>query len=466
MRELSHLVVDGWLRNGRVAPFLGDMVNESARRRGRYLDQLCQSHRGIFRIIKKGMLLAHPELEDPEQFPQLRGREHKAFSPERFEELAERDDVTHEEYGPAVAHYTDPYNRERSVEGYLLATLSAWEYELRVRNEQWGKDGDSRKLEQTLMDARDAYLRDARAYVDWKLVAPEAAMLDLCVGLQGINWSPELAELGLEREDVIRAGFHVRISAPLHSFLYEPEGLLPEQAESALKEVEVLKRRLKRAWEGLRARFASTLAPLTVVHRYKTRVEEYDRERTREIADREIARVEAERTDGKRPKSRLEDVLARDLNLYLYDEGYRVLYRSRFDDLEPDALSLGPRPLIVEAKAYRAANNARSDIRNGFAQCVSYLSMLSSTAAAGLYEAHLVVFRLGGPLYGLPRVFQHGEYRVYPQLVDLAASRERGRDQAGARISNITEEEIRQHVAERLREGGTEGKDPSVPEQR
>ena len=31
LRELLHLVVEGWLRNGRVAPFVGDMVNESVR---------------------------------------------------------------------------------------------------------------------------------------------------------------------------------------------------------------------------------------------------------------------------------------------------------------------------------------------------------------------------------------------------------------------------------------------------
>jgi len=41
--------------------------------------------------------------------------------------------------------------------------------------------------------------------------------------------------------------------------------------------------------------------------------------------------------------------------------------------------------------------------------------------------------------------------------VDLAAPGECGRDQASAKIAEITEEEIREHVAQRLQEGGTEG---------
>lgn len=54
---------------------------------------------------------------------------------------------------------------------------------------------------------------------------------------------------------------------------------------------------------------------------------------------------------------------------------------------------MGARPLLVEAKAYKDKDgaNARADIRNGFAQCISYLSTLSSVAAGGLYEAHLLV---------------------------------------------------------------------------
>jgi hypothetical protein len=449
LRELSHFVVEGWLRNGRVEPFVRGMIAECARRRGEFLRRLRLENREVLRTIEEAMLLEHPELGDPESFPELRGRPHAEYSPQRFGELLSRDDLSREEYDPAVRYYADPYDRERSVEGYLIAILSEWELELRKRDRRWGREGRSRQLEQWLQDTRSSYQTDVRGYVDWKLVAPEVALLDLCVVLQGLNWGPELADLGLDREDVREAAFHARISRPLHGLLYEPKSLRPEDEESALQEIGVLKARLERAWDGLRVRFASTLAAQTVVQRFKTRVEEYDRERTRGIADREIARVAAAMEEGKRPKSQLEDVLAKELNLYLYDEGYRVLYRPRLDDLEPDALSLGPRPLLVEAKAYRKAGSARAEIREGFAQCVSYLSMLSSVAAGGLYEAHLVVFRLGGPLYGLSGVFVHGDFRIYPVLIDLADSEERGRRQARAKVGDITDEEIRKHVAER-----------------
>lgn len=274
-------------------------------------------------------------------------------------------------------------------------------------------------------------------------------MLDLCVGLHGLNWSPDLSKLGLDEEEVMQAAFRTRISAPLHSLLYEPSSLYSESREDALQEIRNLKPKLDRAWDGLRIRFASTLAAQTVVERYKTRVEEYDRQRMREIADREIARVDEGKAEGKKPKSQLEDLLARDLNLYLYDEGYRVLYRPRYDDLEPDILSIGPRPLLVEAKAYSKSGSARAEIREGFAQCLSYLSVLSSSAASNLYEAHLTVFRLGGPLYGLPEVFVHSDFRIYPVLIDLAASEERGRQQARTSVGDITEEEIRDHITKR-----------------
>jgi hypothetical protein len=470
LRQLSHLVVEGWLRNARVAPFVGDMIKECARRRANYLSRLRREHRELLRATKEGMLLAHPELADSGEFPEIRGQKYEVYSPGWFAEIAGRDDVSREEYAPAVRDPRDPYDSERSVEGYLLAILSEWEYELRKRHERWGRAGESRKLEQALMDAREVYLADVRAYVDWKLAAPEVAMLDLCVGLQGLNWSPDLAELGLDRDDVFVAGFHVRISRPLHGLLYEPGGLDRDARNRAVEELSVFKRRLERAWDGLRVRFASTLAAQTVVQRYKTRVEEYDRKRTRGIADREIDRVEEEKKKGKRPKSQLEDVLTRDLNLYLYDEGYRALYRPKFDDLEVDVLSLGARPLLIEAKAYKSSGSAKADVRNGFAQCVSYLSMLSSVAAGGLYEAHLVVYRLGGPLYALPDVFRYGDFRVYPQLVDLA-QQGRGRDQARAKIVEITEEEIRQHVSEVLREdeedrssaGSVEGEGDAKP---
>jgi hypothetical protein len=452
LRELAHLVVEEWLRNARVAPFVREMIIESARRRREFLRRLRREQRETLAVVKEAMLSEHPKLGDSQQFPQIRGRPHADYSPSRFDELLARDDLSREEYAPAVWHPLDPYDQERSVEGYLLAILIEWERELRKRNRNWGKEGRSRQLEQWLQETRGVYEVIVRGYVDWRLVAPEVAMLDLCVGLQGLNWSPELAELGLDREDVLEAAFRARISKPLYMLLYEPGNLGSEARESAMEEIGVLKRRLERAWDGLRVRFASTLAAQTVVERFKTRVEEYDRQRTREIADREIARVKAEKAKGKRSKEQLEDVLTRDLNLYLYDEGYRVLYRPRYDDLEPDTLSLGPRQLLVEAKAYRKSSSARAEIREGFAQCVSYLSLLSSSAAGGLYEAHLAIFRLGGPLYKLPKVFVHGDFRIYPVLIDLADPNERGRNQARAKILDIPEEEIRKHVAQHSRD--------------
>lgn len=136
-------------------------------------------------------------------------------------------------------------------------------------------------------------------------------------------------------------------------------------------------------------------------------------------------------------------MLARDLCAYLYDQGVFALYRARLDDLEPDVLSMElsrfNRPLLIETKAYN--RSMRADIIGGVAQCVSYLSTVSAKITGGIYEAHYVVFRAGGPLYPLPKELRYGEFRVYPTTVDLAAS-ERGRRQASSGVKPITEEEI------------------------
>jgi hypothetical protein len=62
----------------------------------------------VLRTIKEAMLFNHPELSDPEEFPEIRGRPHTEYSPEKFDELMDKDDLCREEYGPAVRHYDDP----------------------------------------------------------------------------------------------------------------------------------------------------------------------------------------------------------------------------------------------------------------------------------------------------------------------------------------------------------------------
>jgi hypothetical protein len=460
VRELSHLVVEGWLGNARVEPFVREMVAECARRRGEFLARLRREQREQLLALKEEMLAVHPELGDPERHPQgQKGWPYEDYSPAKFDELLGRDDLPSVEYEPAVRSEEDPYDRERSVEGYMLAILGEWESDIRKRDRkgdwQWDRSGRSRGLTVWLQEIRYGYGQTVRSYVDWRLVAPEVAMLDLCLTLQGLNRRPGLdPRLGLNRKDARGAGSHAGAGDSLHRLLYEPGALGSGEREKALEEVAGLKRKLERARDGLGARFASAFAAQTVVQRFKTRAEEYDRERTRGIAGQEIDRVDKARKAGERTKSRLEDLLARDLNLYLFDEGHRVLYRPRFDDLEPDALALGPTPLLVEAKAYRDGARARKDIKDGFAQCLSYLSQLSSSAAAGVYEAHLAVFRVDGPLYELPEVFHHNRFRVYPVLIDLAPPDARGRRQGRSGVERITEAELRAHLAERAERAG------------
>ena len=251
---------------------------------------------------------------------------------------------------------------------------------------------------------------------------------------QLLEHRPELApQLVALYESLPKPKITLETPGLLRQVAYEPKALIKGDEERAAEEILKYKESLHRAYEGLLKRLGSSLTTTTLVDRYKIRSEIYRKFETRELAQAAVAAGKG-----------LEDSLARDLSAYLYDQGVFALYRTRFEDLEPDILNmelaLGRSPLLVETKAYAKA--MRKEKVEGIAQCVSYLSTLSSTVTGGVFEAHYAIFRVDGPLYQLPTELRYGEYRNSPKVVDLAASTGRGRRQAGMGVAPITEKEI------------------------
>ncbi|MBK8256488.1 MAG: hypothetical protein IPK82_27945 [Polyangiaceae bacterium] len=167
----------------------------------------------------------------------------------------------------------------------------------------------------------------------------------------------------------------------------------------------------------LRLKIGTTHTHQVLARRFATRVQWYERERLRTLAD------EATAAKNKQPEARLLLEFAR----YLFDCGLPVFLRSRVWKLEPDLFSPTTNPLLAEGKAYTKAS--RQMIIDGLGQLFSYMANIDGDPYQ-LREAYYVVFRLGGPLYVLPPVMKAGNYRIFSLLIDLGDIDSSGRRQA------------------------------------
>jgi hypothetical protein len=122
-----------------------------------------------------------------------------------------------------------------------------------------------------------------------------------------------------------------------------------------------------------------------------------------------------------------EDILTRDLSLYLYDQGVTAIYRPRFGKHEFDLLELDSlEPMFLEAKAYKDSD-ANADVIAGISQLHAYLSTYE--AHKQITYAYYIVYRLGGPNYEFPRQIQTNRFTIFPMSIDLRVSEQSGRRQ-------------------------------------
>ena len=163
---------------------------------------------------------------------------------------------------------------------------------------------------------------------------------------------------------------------------------------------------LRRVYERLRADIGSHLAHFELIQRYKTRCMFYDR-----------IRIEGLIKNADRNK---EDILTRDLALYLFDNGVSTLYRVRRGVHEYDLIAPS---LFVEAKVYKGSN--KKYVINGVSQLHAYLNGLEAESAH-IREVYYVIFRCGGPLYDWPKKIVMNRWTIYPVNIDLGQSAESG----------------------------------------
>jgi hypothetical protein len=206
---------------------------------------------------------------------------------------------------------------------------------------------------------------------------------------------------------------------------YRPNKLSQEQIERIIQD---RKKDLRRVYEAVRQEIGTTRLHFQLLDRYRTRCHWYNQEYLRKQV---LTRA------GKFVRDR-EDILTRDLALYLYDHGVIVLYKAKLGKHEVDLLEIDAKhPIFIEAKAY-IDPSARRDLVSGIGQLHAYLS--SFEAHRNISEAFYVIFRLGGPIYELPRKIRTHRFTIYSVLIDLGLSSESGRRQPKPSI--ISEEEV------------------------
>ena len=115
---------------------------------------------------------------------------------------------------------------------------------------------------------------------------------------------------------------------------------ISEQSENVVK---LIKEKVKRVYETIRQEIGSTRLRLTVLDRYKVRNQSYNKDYLRNLS--------------KGIKRKSEELLSKDLALYLFDQGFPVWYRVKrgqheYDFIHPDAKN----PLLIEVKVCKKSD--------------------------------------------------------------------------------------------------------------
>lgn len=190
---------------------------------------------------------------------------------------------------------------------------------------------------------------------------------------------------------------------------YLPNLFIPEQSENIVR---LIKEKVKRVYETIRQEIGSMRLRLTVLDRYKVRSQSYNKDYLRNLS--------------KEMKRKSEELLSKDLALYLFDQGFPVWYRVKrgqheYDFLHPDLHN----PLLVEVKVCKKSD--RKYILQGLKQIHSYLSSCESEFQ--ISEGYYIIFRLGGAIYEIPRKITTNRFIIYPIIIDLGESLDSGSKQ-------------------------------------
>lgn len=153
---------------------------------------------------------------------------------------------------------------------------------------------------------------------------------------------------------------------------------------------------------------------LALMRRYAARCQAFNAAALRELA--------------RNSKGKVEDRLALDFAMYLFDQGLSPILNPTIGGLRPDLVQIdGQNLMYVEAKQY-GGTNAKRTVVNAYKQVWSTWERLDT--AHRVNEAFLVVFRVSGPLGVLPQRVRYRDRTLHSLLVDISeegGSKERRR---------------------------------------
>ncbi|NOU83891.1 hypothetical protein GC101_34110 [Paenibacillus sp. LMG 31459] len=154
-----------------------------------------------------------------------------------------------------------------------------------------------------------------------------------------------------------------------------------------------------------------------VVEKFKIRCMWYDKDRIRSLID-----------SSEPTRNKNEDILMKEMALYLFDNGYPVLSKIQTENLQTDLMDFSKDiSILIECKVYQ--KNCRDILIKGIAQLHSYLNNFENSHFR-ITKAYYVVFRTGGPLYDFPKEIPFQRFSIIPYVIDLGDSKVSGSRQS------------------------------------
>ncbi|HKR10934.1 MAG TPA: hypothetical protein VJT15_02660 [Pyrinomonadaceae bacterium] len=414
-----------------VSTFTSKIVNALNVRGARYKEQL-EKEKALAIELKDALIKAHPEIDDSDRVKEGIGDMSYEYS------LAAFNRIVSESYrsGTPLEHdRLDDDSDEALLIKILVGKLSQVD-----EIERKGDPAVDSELRIKVNNLDAAHKFTHLEWINYCRTSPAVEWLTLMEIVRRINPEPKDSgrwqELSIEEigNAAIREWIEEKPYEWVRDLAYGPITKFADYKPANLsdvgiqKKIEDLKKSLKRVYEAVRQEVGTTGLRLDLLNRYKIRCQWYNHE---------FLRNSILKSDGEFIRNR-EDVLTRDLSLYLFDQGVTSIYRPQLGRHEYDLLELDVRqPMFIEAKAYKQSS-AKAELVSGVSQLHSYLSSLE--AHKDISEAFYVIYRLGGPIYEFPQQISTSRFTIYPIIVDLGLSDESGRNQPKPIL--LSEEEI------------------------
>jgi len=419
-----------------VKDFTGKILHDSEQKFLQYQSQLQRETLEAIEI-KKALVNKYPDIDDSN----ISSPKPNHSPIEYKRSFANFDDIVNKR--GASRHrflFLDPLGDQSDV-ARLLSILRGKVGQLKDSLHQAGGESTGvEEIDYRLSDLEECHKFTHIDWVNYGRVSPSLALRRLLEIEKRINPKPEGSSRWRELSTLeqLNEGLDTWLTERRYSWIqdltygvyskygnYRPNNLSQAEIESIIRD---RREDLRRVYEAVRQEIGTTRLHFQLLDRYKTRCHLYNQEYLRKQV---LPRA------GTFVRNR-EDILTRDLALYLYDHGVTVLYKIKLGKHEVDLLELDAKhPMFIEAKAYKD-NNAKAELVSGIGQLHAYLS--SYEAHRNISEAFYVIFRLGGPIYELPRIIRTNRFTIYPVLIDLGLSSESGRRQPKPVI--ISDEEV------------------------